>query len=64
LAYSEDTLFRVKPESCVAHVGKCLCEIGQVVLFYFACDDNVVHISEDVAAFLVFEDLLGEVRKG
>jgi hypothetical protein len=45
------------------HVGECLCEVGQVVLFAFACDDNVVYISEDVAAYLVLEDLLGEARK-
>jgi hypothetical protein len=29
-----------------------------VVLFAFACDDNVVYISEDVATYLVFKDLL------
>jgi hypothetical protein len=35
-----------------------------VVLFAFACDDNVVYVSENVAADLVFKDLLGEARKG
>jgi hypothetical protein len=64
LAYPEDTLLRVEPESCIVHVGECLHEVGQVVLFAFACDDNVVYISEDVAAYLVFKDLLGEARKG
>jgi hypothetical protein len=29
-----------------------------VVLFAFACDDNVVYVSENVAADLVFKDLL------
>ena len=32
-------------------------------LLAFTCNDDVVHISEDVAAYLVFEDLLGEVGK-
>jgi hypothetical protein len=35
-----------------------------VVLFAFACNDNVVDVSENVAADLVFEDLLCEARKG
>jgi hypothetical protein len=35
-----------------------------VVLFAFACDDNVVYVSESIASDLVFEDLLGEARKG
>jgi hypothetical protein len=32
-------------------------------LLAFTCNDDVVHISEDVAAYLVIEDLLGEVGK-
>jgi hypothetical protein len=63
LTYPEDTLFWVEPESCVVHVGECLFEVGQVILFAFACYDNVVHISQDVAAYMVFEDLLSEMRK-
>jgi hypothetical protein len=31
-----------------------------VVLLAFTRHDDVIHISEDVAAYLVFEDLLGE----
>jgi hypothetical protein len=64
LANSEDTLLRVEPESCVAHVCKCFCKIGQVILFVFARDDNAVYISENVAADLAFEDLLREAREG
>jgi hypothetical protein len=64
LANSEDTLFRVELESCIAHVGECFYEIGQVILFVFAGHDNVVHIGENVAADLAFEDPFGEARKG
>jgi hypothetical protein len=34
------------------HVGECFCKVGQVILFVFACDDNVVYVSENVAADL------------
>jgi hypothetical protein len=64
LANSEDTLLRIEPESCFAHVGECCCKVGQVILFIFACNDNVVYIGENVAAYLTFEDLLGEAREG
>jgi hypothetical protein len=64
LANSKDTLLRVEPEPCIAHVGECFCEIGQVILFVFASDDIVVHVGENVAADLAFEDPLGEARKG
>jgi hypothetical protein len=64
LVNSEDTLLRVEPESCVAHVGECFYEICKVILFVFTCDDNVVYVGENVASNLAFEDLLGEARKG
>jgi hypothetical protein len=64
LANSEDTLLRVESESCIAHVGECFYKIGQVILFVFACNDNVVYVGENVAAYLTFEDLLCEARKG
>jgi hypothetical protein len=64
LTNSKDTLLRVESESFIAHVGECFCEISQVILFVFACDDNVVYVGENVAAYLTFEDLLGEARKG
>ena len=31
---------------------------------FFSCDDNVVYVGENVAAYMAFEDLLGEARKG
>jgi hypothetical protein len=64
LANSEDALLRIQLESCVVHVGECFCKIGQLSLFVFACDDNVVYVGENVAAYLTFEDLLGEAREG
>jgi hypothetical protein len=64
LVNSEDTLLRVELESCVTHVCKCFCDINQVFLFVFACDDNVVYVSENIATDLAFEDLLGEAREG
>jgi hypothetical protein len=63
LANPEDTLLRVGPKSCIAHIGECFCEVGQVILFVFACDDDVVYVGENVAAYLTFEDPLGEERK-
>jgi hypothetical protein len=64
LANSEDTLLRVEPEPCVAHVGECFYKIGQVILFVFAGNDDVVHVGVNVAADLAFEDPLGEAREG
>jgi hypothetical protein len=64
LANSKDTLLEVEPKSCVPHISECLCEVGQVILFVFARDDDVVHVGENVAAYLAFEHPLGEVRKG
>jgi hypothetical protein len=64
LANSKDRLLRVESEPCVAHVGECFCEIGQVILFVFAGNDNVIHVGENVVAYLAFEDPLGEVGKG
>jgi hypothetical protein len=63
LANSEDTLLRVEPKSCIAHIGKCFYEVGQMILFVFACDNDIVHIGENVVAYLTFEDPLGEARK-
>jgi hypothetical protein len=31
---------------------------------FFACDDDVVHVGENVMAYLTFEDPLCEARKG
>jgi hypothetical protein len=58
LANSEDTLLRIEPESCVAHVGECFCKVDQVILFVFACNDIVVYIGENVAAYLTFDNVL------
>jgi hypothetical protein len=60
----EDTLLGVEPESCVPHISECLCEVGQVILFVFARDDDVVHVGENVAAYLAFEHHFGDARKG
>ena len=35
-----------------------------MILFVFARDDDVVYVGENVAAYLTFEDPLGEARKG
>jgi hypothetical protein len=63
LTYPEDTLLWVQSESCFAHVGECLCEVRQVVLLAFTRHDDVIHISEDIATYLVVKDLLGAARK-
>jgi hypothetical protein len=57
LADPEDTLFGVEPKSCIPHIGEGFGEVVQVILFVFARDDNVVHVGENVAAYLTFEDL-------
>jgi cell wall assembly regulator SMI1 len=64
LADSEDTLFGVEPKSCVSHISECFGEVGQVILFVFACDDNVVHVGENIAAYLTFADPLCEAGEG
>ena len=56
----KDALFRVEAKSCVSHVCERLCEVGQVIFFIFAGNDDVVHIRENVAAYLAFEHRLGE----
>jgi hypothetical protein len=64
LANFEDSLLGVEPKSCIAHVGECYCEVSEVILFVFACDDDVVYVGENVVAYLTLEDPLGEARKG
>jgi hypothetical protein len=64
LANSEDALLGVEAKSCVLHVCERLCEVNQVIFFIFACDDDVVHVRENVAAHLALEHRLGEVREG
>jgi hypothetical protein len=64
LANSEDTLLRVELNSCIVHIGACFYDVGHVIPFVFACDDDVVYVGENVAAYLTFEDPLGEARKG
>jgi hypothetical protein len=49
--------------SCFAHAGECFCEVREVIFLAFTRNDDVVHISEDIAAHLAFEDLLGEAGK-
>jgi hypothetical protein len=64
LANCEDTLLRVELKLCVAHISECFYEVGHMIVFVFAHDDDVVYIGENVAAYLTFEDPLGEARKG
>jgi hypothetical protein len=63
LAGSKDTLFGVEPKSCIPHISEGFGEVGQVILFIFARDDNVVHVDENVAAYLTFEDLFVRRKK-
>jgi hypothetical protein len=53
-----------KAKSCVPHVCECLCEVGQLILLIFAGNDDVVHIRENVLAYLALEHRLGEAREG
>jgi hypothetical protein len=64
LANTEDALLGVEAKTCIPHVCEHFCEVGQVVFFIFACDDNVVHVRENVAAHLALEHRLGEAREG
>jgi hypothetical protein len=64
LADSEDTLFGVEPKSCIPHISECFGEVGHVILFVFAHDDDVVHVGENVAAYLTFEYPFCEAGKG
>ena len=64
LADSEDTLFGVEPKSCLPHIGEGFGEVDQVILFVFAHDDNVVHVGENVAAYLTVEDPSCEAGEG
>jgi hypothetical protein len=56
LADSENAFFEVELKSRIQHISECFGEVGQVILFVLACDDNAVHISENVAPYLIFED--------
>ena len=64
LADSKDTLFGVEPKSCIPHISECFGEVGQVILFVLARDNNVVHVGENVAAYLTFEDPFYEAGEG
>jgi hypothetical protein len=64
LSNSEDALLEVEAKLCVPHISKCLCEVGQVIFFIFAGDNDVVHVCENIAAHLAFEHRLGEAREG
>jgi hypothetical protein len=64
LANSEDALLGVEAKSCVPHICERLCEVRQVVFFIFACDNDVIHVRENVAAHLALEHRLGEAREG
>jgi hypothetical protein len=64
LANTEDALLGVETKSCVPHISERLREVGQVIFFVFARDDDVVHVCENVAAHLDFEHPLGEAREG
>jgi hypothetical protein len=44
LSNSEDALLGVEAKSCVPHISKCLREVGQVIFFVFAGDNDVVHV--------------------
>jgi hypothetical protein len=53
--YPENALLRVEFEVCLTHIGEGLRQVGDVRLFFLACNYDVVDIGQYIPTYLVLQ---------